>query len=272
MADMEGAQYVTVEKEGKGVAIVTIKREPVNSMNLDLWSQLSAAIDQCEKDKEVRGIIICSGLQKDIFTAGNDITELYAKTTSAERFPRFWHAQTSALVKLYRSPLVTIAAVRGHCPAGGCVLALCCDVRIVTEDCKMGLNEVALGISVPRYWVVLMEKLIGGARADTLLQTATFVPAAEAKAIGMVDAVVSKDHLMTTAAAEMKRRLAFPDSGRVSTKNFLRRELADAWAAYSDEEAREGWKGLSAPPTVAALGAVLAKLSGGNAQKPAPKL
>ena len=179
---------VHVEKTGEGYAVLTIRREPVNSMNLELWAELGAAVEDCERDRSVRGIIICSGLQKDIFTAGNDIQELYAKATSEERFKRFWAAQTTTLAKLYASPLVTIAAVRGYCPAGGCVLSLCCDSRIVTEDCKMGLNEVALGIPVPKFWVTLMVSLIGG-RADAVLQTASFLGVAEAKSMGLVDAV-----------------------------------------------------------------------------------
>lgn len=125
------------------------------------------------------------------FVYRNDITELYSKSTSKDRFAQFWRAQTSCLAseltvivftdlsegrarrvagcsccagpftclfrrclqaKLYNSPLATVAAVRGHCPAGGCILALTCDARIVTDDTKMGLNEVALGIAVPLFW------------------------------------------------------------------------------------------------------------------------
>lgn len=107
--------------------------------------------------------------------------------------------------KLHKSPLVTVAAVRGHCPAGGCILALTCDSRVVTEDTKMGLNEVALGIPVPLFWVKVMAQQIGAGRADALLQTATFVGAAEAKALGMVDAVVSTADLMATATKARRR-------------------------------------------------------------------
>jgi 3,2-trans-enoyl-CoA isomerase len=76
---------------------------------------------------------------------------LWQATTRA-KFTRFWTAQTRFLARLYRSPLVTLAAIRGACPAGGCILALCCDERIMTSDAAscIGLNEVALGIAVPR--------------------------------------------------------------------------------------------------------------------------
>lgn len=60
------------------------------------------------------------------------------------------------LLRLYKSPLITICAIRGACPAGGCILSLLCDSRIMTEAGTIGLNEVALGIPVPYYWVQAM--------------------------------------------------------------------------------------------------------------------
>ncbi len=103
--------------------------------------------------------------------------------------------------RLLASPLVTIAAVRGHCPAGGCVLALACDARIMTDDGRIGLNEVELGIPVPLYWGRLMASLVGAGKADALLQTAALVPAKQALALGLVDVVVPRAELMAAAHA-----------------------------------------------------------------------
>lgn len=96
---------------------------------------------------------------------------------------------------------MTVAAIRGHCPAGGCVLALCCDVRICTPDTRIGLNEVELGIPVPLYWIRLMAQITGQGVADKLLQTAALVPAPDALKFGMVDAVVPKGELLAAAHA-----------------------------------------------------------------------
>ena len=71
-----------------------------------------------------------------------------------------------------RSPLVTIAAIRGACPAAGCNIALCCDHRIMTAQGYIGLNEVAIGISVPEMWCNLMGRTIGQGPASQLLQFA----------------------------------------------------------------------------------------------------
>ena len=67
-------------------AIVTLNREPVNTMNLSMWEQLSQTLDKLEADSKMRGVIFQSGLQRDVFTAGNDIMELYAPNTSKERY------------------------------------------------------------------------------------------------------------------------------------------------------------------------------------------
>jgi len=77
--------HVQVDIKDGGYAVVTICREPVNSMHLELWQQLAQSLADLEKNPKVRGIIYQSGLKKDVFTAGNDLNELYAPKTSAER-------------------------------------------------------------------------------------------------------------------------------------------------------------------------------------------
>merc|ERR1712224_530821 len=74
--------------------------------------------------------------------------ELFLPTTSEERLIKFWSTLSKTLIKIYTSSMVTLAAIPGSCPAAGCCLALCCDFRIITANCSMGLNEVALGIPV----------------------------------------------------------------------------------------------------------------------------
>lgn len=77
--------FLRVERK-EGYAVVVLCREPVNTMNLAFWQQLTATLGQLEADPAVRGIIFCSGLKRDVFTAGNDISELYAPLTTKERY------------------------------------------------------------------------------------------------------------------------------------------------------------------------------------------
>lgn len=260
-------QTVQIELKGKFV-IITLNRPPVNGMNLDVWSDLLAALDATEKQKTIRGAIFTSGLQKDIFTAGNDLNELYCKTSSAERFMQFWTAQTTFLTRLYSTRLATVAAIRGACPAGGCIFSICCDYRLMTSDVPgavIGLNEVALGISVPRYWAQLYERLLGNRAAEASLLTGKMLTPEQALQGGLLNALTTKANLLTDAEAALQVFLRNPDAGRIITKQSLRGELAKKWQDYCEEEARGAWAMLSTPAVSGALGQVMAKLSGGAA-------
>ncbi|KAL4526216.1 hypothetical protein Ndes2437B_g07471 [Nannochloris sp. 'desiccata'] len=234
-------------------------------MNMSMWEQLSETLDMLEANLKIRGVIFQSGLQRDVFTAGNDIMELYAPNTSQERYRKFWLVSNTFLARLYTSRLVTIAAIRGACPAGGCCLALCCDYRIITETGSIGLNEVALGISVPKYWGLLMQRIVGSGPAEKLLQFAVMATPDEAKELKLVDDVVPKLKLQAAAEAAMLELLKAPDAGRALTKFLMRGELAEDWKAYLIPESESAWKQLSSPGTVAKLKGVMDRLSGKKA-------
>lgn len=118
------------------------------------------------------------------------------------------------LARLYASPLVTIAAIRGACPAGGCCLALCCDYRIMTQKGSIGLNEVALGISVPKYWGMLMARTVGNGPAEKLLQFAKMPSSTRAKEMGLVDEIAPREQLLDRSMEVMRSILKLPDTGR----------------------------------------------------------
>lgn len=256
--------YVNTEVKDEGYAVVTICREPVNSMNLDLWQQLAQCLVQLEEDPKVRGVIFQSGLQRDVFTAGNDLMELFAPKTSADRYQEFWVTQNEFFTRLYRSPLVTVAAIRGACPAGGCALALCCDYRVMTDFGNIGLNEVAIGIPVPAYWAKLMVRTIGQRQAEKILQFGLMPSAEEALQIGLVDRLVAREELLNAATEELGKMLKAFDIGRQPTKRSLREEFSHQWADFSRPEAEGGWKLLSHPKTVQVLEGVLQRLSKGK--------
>ncbi len=257
--------FISIEKKPDSYAILTIAREPVNSMNLDLWRQLSEALDQLEGDSSIRGVVFQSGLKRDVFTAGNDINELFAPKSSAERYRDFWVTQSTFFAKLYRSRLVTVAAIRGACPAGGCALALCCDYRVMTDFGNIGLNEVALGIPVPEYWALLMQNTIGQRQAEKILPYGLLPSAQEALAMGIVDQLVPAEQLTHTAEEVLKKMLSVPfDSARHATKTHLRGQFSKRWEEFCVKEAEFGWKLISHPKTVAAIEGVLQKLSKGK--------
>jgi 3,2-trans-enoyl-CoA isomerase len=199
-----------------------------------------------------------------IYTSlGIDLSELYAPRTSEARYTEFWRISNTFLSRLYSSPLVTIAAIRGACPAGGCMLSLCCDYRIMNIEGNptIGLNEVALGIPVPKYWIEVMTRLIGFGQTEQLLSKAIMPTSKEAEKIGLIHRTVPKSDLLGTAEIEMQLRLKFSDDGRIVTKQSMRKELSDRWIGAAAEETAAAWKRLSSPTIVKQLEAVLARLS-----------
>lgn len=254
---------VQVEKRPGGFAVLTLTKEPVNSLNLQCWQQLEAALDSCEADPSISGLVISSGLKRDVFSAGNDLLELYAPHTSEARYTEFWHTSNRFLAKLYRSRLATVASIRGASPAGGCIIAMCCDHRIMTSNGTIGLNEVQLGIPVPKFWGMLMSRLIGVRASDKLLLTGRLVDAKEAKALGLVDEIVNtKDELSAAAEALMLKLVLLPGSAVEATKKSLRGSFCDEWQSYYLQEPKGAWPFLLLPQTLATLKSAIERLSG----------
>ncbi|KAJ3238549.1 hypothetical protein HDU78_003435 [Chytriomyces hyalinus] len=261
---MAPTPFVFVE-EKKDYAIVTINRGPVNAMNLQVWVELQAALDRIEGNSKMRGVIFCSGLEKDIFTAGNDLTELYAPMTSLEGYTNFWTTQNVFVGNLYSSRLVVISAIRGACPAGGCAISLASDYRIMTAGLgHIGLNEPQIGLLVPALWMVLYAKVIGERQAELLGFNGAVISPEEAKRVGLVDELVPKEKLMQTAEATMAKWLKIPSLGRSLTKKNVRQELSDRFTdrVALKAESEMGWAFLSSPETVKAMKATLNRLQG----------
>ena len=150
-------------------------------------------------------------------------------------------------------------------------MSLCCDAVVMVDgNGTIGLNEVALGIAVPKYWAHVFIRKVGHARGEPLLKNADLLRPREALAAGLVDHVVdSVDELLPTAEKMVVRMaMAHPQEGRAMTKQTIRGELSEEWAAYAEEEARSVWGFLSDARTVAALDAVLRRLQ----KKPAPRM
>lgn len=209
-------RFLEIEEYAEGFTIVWMNRNPVNTMDTEMWLQLSKALRDVESNPKQRGIAFLSGVTKNVFTAGNDILELYAPRTTREKYKRFWKISNTFLGDLYVSRLVTIAGIRGACPAGGCCLSLCCDYRIMTDNGYIGLNEVALGISVPKYWGKLMERTVGSGKAEKMLQFARLLKTQDAHECGLVDTVCSTDELKDRVVETLKQltNSKLPEMGR----------------------------------------------------------
>ena len=195
-----------VRTENKdGILIITIDRPKVlNALNAQTVAEIGEAFEAARDDASVKCVILTGGGEK-AFVAGADINELAQMTpitgkATAEKGQRVFRA-------IERFPKPVIAAVNGFALGGGCELALACHMRIASENAKLGLPEVSLGI-IPGYGgTQRMARLLGKGKALELILTADRIGAEEAERIGLVNKVVPADQLMATCE-ELARKIA----------------------------------------------------------------
>jgi enoyl-CoA hydratase len=183
------------EKRGH-VGVLTISRpEALNALNSQVLTDLDAALDRAEEDRQVY-VVILTGDGRS-FVAGADIAEM--KGFSAAQGKRFGVHGTSVFLKLENLSKPVIAAVNGFALGGGCELAMACDIRLASEKAKFGQPEVGLGITPGFGGTQRLPRIVGVSKAMELILTGKTIGAQEAKAIGLVSEVYPPEELMDRA-------------------------------------------------------------------------
>lgn len=151
------------------IGILTLDSAPVNSLTKDLFLKITAGIKELESDSVCETVLLTSSCR--VFSAGLDLKCLYGSSRS--ELADYWFAFQDTQRALYNSRLLTVAAMNGHSMAGGCILALCCDERVLASSAKIGLNEASFGIVAPPFSAVLMTQVIGNRLAERALNLGT---------------------------------------------------------------------------------------------------
>ncbi|KAM5227338.1 enoyl-CoA delta isomerase 1, mitochondrial [Ctenodactylus gundi] len=222
-----GSQRVLVEPNAApGVAVIRFKNPPVNSLSLEFLTELGITLEKLENDKTVRGVILTSDCP-GIFSAGLDLTEMCGKTPA--HYTEFWRALQELWLRFYLSNLVLVAAINGAAPAGGCLMSLTCDYRVLADNPKyrIGLNETLLGIVAPFWFKDTLVNTIGHRATERALQLGLLFQPAEAFQVGLVDQLVPEDQVQSTALSVMTQWLAIPEHARQLTKTLMRKATAD---------------------------------------------
>lgn len=218
--------------EGTKVTNLILNRPPINSLNLSLNKAISSAIKEVESQHPNTQAIILKSSNPNIFSAGLDLLELYQPNNpDRERLATFWRSFQQVFIDLYSTRLSTIAAIQGHAPAGGCMLAMACDYRIMGGspiDGKsagtIGLNETKLGIAAP-YWLAdLMVNTIGLRQAEISLGLGLLYTPEKALDIGLVDHVVDSENVFDAALKEANKWSEVPPVARYASKMWTRRD------------------------------------------------
>ena len=227
--------FVELQKNGE-TATLTLNRGSVNALNGAVLDQLRARLKALENDQEVRAIIL-TGSGK-FFSFGFDVPEFLSFTK--DRFAEFVTNFSDLCAYLFLYPKPVVAALNGHAIAGGCVLALTCDYRVmVNEKAKISLNEISFGSAVFAGIAEMLRFCVGSAKAASILYSGTMYTAEEAKSFGLVDEATTEQDFM---AAARKAALDLgsknpPAFARVKT--LLRKPVAEEIQRREAESIRE---------------------------------
>ncbi|MEO7387337.1 MAG: enoyl-CoA hydratase/isomerase family protein [Gammaproteobacteria bacterium] len=214
----------------EAVAEIRMDRPPANALNGEIVEQLLAGLESVRMDG-ARAIILTG--RPGMFSGGLDVPELLP--LDRRHIEGFWGLLFALLRQLAASPVPVIAAISGHAPAGGAVLALHCDWRIAASGkFKIGLNEVQVGLPLPGTIFLALEEVVGPRVARRMATRGQMLSMDEALAVGLIDELVSPDQLLPAALARANELLALPPVAMNTTRIAGKARLIAALSSSGD--------------------------------------
>jgi Delta3-Delta2-enoyl-CoA isomerase len=205
---------------------------PANALSPELIAAVRTAVDAVSG--EGARALVLSG-SPGMFSAGLDVPHLL--TLDRPAILAAWRGFYEMLRALAASRIPIAAAITGHAPAGGCVLAIFCDTRIMAEgDFKIGLNEVQIGIPMPPVIYHGARRIVGFGHAERLCVGGQLLPPAEALRIGLVDELAPPERVVERAVEWCRALTALPPEAMLATRRLVRSGLASLFAEGNEDE------------------------------------
>ena len=210
---------------------IRLTRPPVNALNPGFVSLQTQALQEAMSCSDA---IVLSGLP-GIFSAGLDVVELLP--FERNDMQDFWQAFLDLLKTIACSPVPVAAAITGHAPAGGAVISLMTDYRVMNRGkYKIGLNETRVGLVIPRLLQDAMVTLVGPRVAEKMIVAGALVPPEEALQIGLVDAL--EDGFEETIGHALRRceeLLELPRHAMLANREIARTRYKEAFSGIAAE-------------------------------------
>jgi enoyl-CoA hydratase len=234
----------------KNIGVIKLNRPTAyNALNDQLITELYQALQEIEKDSEVKVVVITAEGQK-VFCTGADL-KMASELDEKSALPLIERGQ-EIFNYIENFPKPTIAAINGLALGGGLELACACDIRIASEEAKVGCPETSLGLIPAWGGIQRIPKVIGMGRAKELIFTGAMITAKEAAEMGLVNKVVPPDELDSTVnwtaakiAGNAPIALKYAKEGLnkvfdVPIEEGLKHDAVTCAACFNTEDMKEG--------------------------------
>lgn len=219
-----------IENHDSEIRELRLARPPVNALDPEMVETLLEAVRGAQTDG-TRALVL-SG-REGLFSAGLDLPALLELDRGG--MVSFWGSLFGLLEAIARSPIPVASAMTGHSPAGGTVIALFGDYRVMAAgDFRLGLNEVQVGLVVPPVIRHALARLLGPYPAERHLVAGQMISADRALEIGLVDELVAPGEVVARAVDWCRAHLALPQHAMLATRALCR---ADLGALFDDDSA-----------------------------------
>ncbi|MHC4049428.1 enoyl-CoA hydratase [Bradyrhizobium sp. 25ACV] len=174
-----------------------------NAVTHTMWRQIPLAVADLQEDPDVK-VIALRGEGEVSFASGADISEFGSKRSTPEQLADYDQLTTMASGSIIKCTKPTVAVIRRWCIGGGLAIALCCDLRLATDDSRFAIPAAKLGLGYRYGGVKTLVDIVGPANAREIFYTARQYPADEARALGIINRAFPVDDFEAEARAYLK--------------------------------------------------------------------
>lgn len=221
----------------KNYAIVEMDQGKVNALNTDLWRELGETFRTLDADEEVKGSILTG--RPHCFSAGLDI--MHIATLSPKEYSEYWTIALTTLRDMIRFSKPLVGAITGYAPAGGTIVALTTDYRIMGRGPKhvIGMHEFKMSLLIPEMLCDIYAYHMGEKEAWVAVQNAQLYHSDEAVKVGLVNESAEVDEVLGLAEKHLEKQIGVYAPVFKMSKKYLRRELLNRVDIDVEKHVRE---------------------------------